>query len=848
LLALTLDTLVISARFPGVAALAGGAALMIPVSVNVGGLAFGPAAAVVAATLLVLWAGTPRWIRPGASGERWGARLGPASSRAAAGIATMAAVAAAAWAAPNTVSDYTSVPLVDALPKVVYFGNGPSPLVDLGADLTERVSKEALVLTTAQSPPPYLRVTTLEDYSGDTWTHRATPPSATQDEGEDRLDLSPAKERPEGWQGGLGGGLPAEYEASVQVTGMRGEWLPVTFPPQSVTGLTGSWVAESGDDSIRAVRGNVQGQTYKVVSPNPAALLQSYLVELLDAGDTSTGQDLEFWLDSEGGTVYTVPSGPEGQSIAVAPGDGQVVLGPPPEGWSDPAAADLALPDGLPPSIAALAREVVADAGDWPRDQANVLQEYFRFSGLFAYSTTAPSQRGYDGDSAAVIAQFLEAKAGYCIHFAAAMTLMARTLGIPARIAIGYVPALPTDTLADGRSVYSVTTRSLHAWPELYLPDEGWAAFEPTPGRAPGAEAPADEADESALPSASPRPTASSSARPTPSASPSPSRSASRPAPLVDDAGPNPMWPAWTAVGLGLAAALGSVAGVWRGRRRARRFREIAAGGPGAVWAAWAEVRDTARDLGLGAPATETPKALAERLNRWWAYPTAANGPGPARNGPGPAGNGSGPARNGPGPARNGPGAARNGPGPARSGPGPAGNGPGAARNGPGAARNGPGPARSGPGPARSGPGPARSGPGPSVAGVELERPGRSEPGVPRPAPSWPGTAEPGVPRPAPSWSGTAEPGVARPAPRAGEAMNALAAAVEAAVFAPPPGPEAGPAAPAPTSAQTRAILEALRATVSRARRARARLLPISLVKRLSARLPGEEPPDSKTA
>jgi hypothetical protein len=78
--------------------------------------------------------------------------------------------------------------------------------------------------------------------------------------------------------------------------------------------------------------------------------------------------------------------------------------------------------------------------------------------------------------------------------------------------------------------------------------------------------------------------------------------------------------------------------------------------------------------------------------------------------------------------------------------------------------------------------------------------------------------------------------------------MNALAAAVEAAVFAPPPGPEAGPAAPAPTSAQTRAILEALRATVSRARRARARLLPISLVKRLSARLPGEEPPDSKTA
>ena len=51
-----------------------------------------------------------------------------------------------------------------------------------------------------------------------------------------------------------------------------------------------------------------------------------------------------------------------------------------------------------------------------------------------------PLKQGYDGDGGAVIAKFLEVKSGYCVHFASAMALMARTLGIPSRVTEGYLP------------------------------------------------------------------------------------------------------------------------------------------------------------------------------------------------------------------------------------------------------------------------------------------------------------------------------------------------------------------------------------------------------------------------
>jgi hypothetical protein len=78
------------------------------------------------------------------------------------------------------------------------------------------------------------------------------------------------------------------------------------------------------------------------------------------------------------------------------------------------------------------------------------------------------------------------------------------------------------------------------------------------------------------------------------------------------------VWSGWLGA-LVVAGALAIVPGAWRAVRSRRRRRLVAIGGPPGVAAAFGEVRDTARDLGLGAPVTETPRALAARLERWWA-------------------------------------------------------------------------------------------------------------------------------------------------------------------------------------------------------------------------------------
>ena len=86
------------------------------------------------------------------------------------------------------------------------------------------------------------------------------------------------------------------------------------------------------------------------------------------------------------------------------------------------------------------------------------------------YTLHAPTSTGTD-----IISDFLlKDKAGYCIHFATAMAILARIEGIPSRIAVGF-----TGGTQDGDG-YKVTTDNMHAWPELYFEGLGWMPFEPT--------------------------------------------------------------------------------------------------------------------------------------------------------------------------------------------------------------------------------------------------------------------------------------------------------------------------------------------------------------------------------
>ena len=141
----------------------------------------------------------------------------------------------------------------------------------------------------------------------------------------------------------------------------------------------------------------------------------------------------------------------------------------------DPRLYDL--PDDFPDEARDAAVAVTAGATN-PYDQMLLLQNWFRTT--FTYDLAV--QAGH-GDNA--ILNFLRIRRGYCEQFSATFAAMARSLGLAARVAIGFTPGEPGD---DG--LYHVYDRQAHAWPEVWFDGYGWITFEPTPGRGePGSEA-----------------------------------------------------------------------------------------------------------------------------------------------------------------------------------------------------------------------------------------------------------------------------------------------------------------------------------------------------------------------
>jgi len=130
----------------------------------------------------------------------------------------------------------------------------------------------------------------------------------------------------------------------------------------------------------------------------------------------------------------------------------------------------LQLPNVLPERVHALARDLTATPPT-PYDRAVAIQDYLRREMRYSLEIGSPP---YDQD---VVDYFLfESKEGFCDYYASAMTVLARSAGIPARIAIGYAAG----TFDPGPGKYTVLQSDAHAWPELYFPGIGWVEFEPT--------------------------------------------------------------------------------------------------------------------------------------------------------------------------------------------------------------------------------------------------------------------------------------------------------------------------------------------------------------------------------
>jgi transglutaminase-like putative cysteine protease len=121
------------------------------------------------------------------------------------------------------------------------------------------------------------------------------------------------------------------------------------------------------------------------------------------------------------------------------------------------------------------AREVVGDARS-PYAAVVALEAWFRSSGRFTYA----EQPGATPLGVPPLVHFVErSRRGYCQHYAGAMTLMLRYLGIPARVAAGFTSG---DYNQDKRR-FTVTDHNAHTWVEVWFQGWGWLPFDPTPAR-----------------------------------------------------------------------------------------------------------------------------------------------------------------------------------------------------------------------------------------------------------------------------------------------------------------------------------------------------------------------------
>ncbi|MFC3998652.1 transglutaminaseTgpA domain-containing protein [Nocardiopsis sediminis] len=566
LAAIIADFCAVTARAAALVGLPLSGLVVVPLVVDDAGVGWGAFSLAAAGYALLL--GVDSWIR--ASG--WGVYARAAHEPAApvvgglrhafAGAGVAAAAIVPALLLPAALPGLTSSALHGLADATRLGGETVTtthPLVSLRRDLASTGDGPVLTYETSAERPEYLRMYVLDEFDGVNWTMSPVEASGDTMVGGDPLpapagladqDAERATTR-----------IALAPEASV-------DFLPLPYPAAAVD-IDGDWFAD------------------------PESLMVF----------TTTPQDP--------GLAYEVES--------ILPRPDAAAL----EGRTAPAAGVdrryLAVPESVDPRVAELAESITAGSAS-PHERAVALQSWFTGDDRFEYSLRPPPlPTGSDP-----LSYFLfDSRIGYCEQFAAAMTLMARQLDIPARVAIGY-----TSGTSAGEGRWEVSESDAHAWPELYFPGEGWLRFEPTPASdggqgtatvppyAQSAPEPEDAPSAAPEPEAPERSEADDEAAPSQDASAPPE--AAGPADSAEDGAAGTGWDAvaawWPVLPAAAAVALLAAAPALA-RMLVRRVARIRAGTPRArADAAWREVRDDARDAGVGWNPAESPRAAAARI------------------------------------------------------------------------------------------------------------------------------------------------------------------------------------------------------------------------------------------
>ena len=427
-------------------------------------------------------------------------------------------------------------------------GEGPlnitNPILNLRRDLVLPSDVTEVVVRTDDPDPSYLRLTALDEFNGSTWAPAQRDfPAINAVQG--------GLPRPPGQASGV---RTQELAYSVQVSSnFKSSWLPTPYPTTQIH-VVGDW--------------RYDADNLDVVSANPNV--------------TTAGLDYSLLAQR------VLPTQAQLQAAGQAP---TVIR-----------TKYTAVPLGLPAVIGSTAAAVTVNATT-DFEKAVALQDWFRDpKNGFTYSTKHVAGNGID----TLVSFLTDNKSGYCEQYAASMALMARILGIPARVAVGF---LSPDRVSGTSSTYVYSAHDLHAWPELYFSGVGWVRFEPTP-RSQTTTPPYTNGvkPDQGIPGQTPTAT-STGPEEIPSRTPAPS-SASSHAGRTGVASSTP-W-LWIVLALILATALLGPA-LCR-RVISRRRWTLADSAPAVAEAAWDDLRDAALDYGVGWPTTLTPRGTGKSL------------------------------------------------------------------------------------------------------------------------------------------------------------------------------------------------------------------------------------------
>jgi len=129
----------------------------------------------------------------------------------------------------------------------------------------------------------------------------------------------------------------------------------------------------------------------------------------------------------------------------------------------------LVLPETVPDRVLDLAQEIITNQPT-AYDQVKAIETFLR---SYPYTLDIPAPP-IDRD---VVDYFLfDLQAGYCDYYATSMVVLARAIGLPARIVVGYVGG----QFEEENNQYLVTEADAHTWVEVYFGGHGWIPFEPT--------------------------------------------------------------------------------------------------------------------------------------------------------------------------------------------------------------------------------------------------------------------------------------------------------------------------------------------------------------------------------